>query len=665
MVFILGMWCFGASAKTLEVTQHTQQVNLLPYVEIYQDPAGSLEIDEILAPQVQARFSQPSYALNQLNFGFTNDTYWVKLTLQRAPEASDNWVLEVPYLSLSQLTLYAPGHPPIEVGTNITANNKPIFYPLYAFPINLTSTPQVFYLKVRSSYALTLPMVLWSTSEFSREFSDKLMSQALYFGGLFILALYNFLLFLSLKDRSYLYYTLFALTLGMGMFSGNGYGRLYLWPNAESWDQCAQTTFFSLAGALSVYFTCSFLRTRTLVPRVHKLLHVLAVIYLASAAALAFSNLWELSPTLIIQVIFAISLPATLCGFAAAILSYKSGNRGALYFLIASGAFWIGVNVATLRVFDLLPSNGFTMYALQIGSCIEMLLFSFALAHRIHEESEQRIRAQEVVIQTRNEMLEMAKEAEATLEKTVVERTEKLQQIALNEREVRQQYVRFGAMIAHEFRNPLGIIETQSTLLKRENQLGINNIEDRTETIKGASHRLAALFDQWLKSDQLQLPISQINAAHIQLYDLMSTVFRTARAYHHDHLIDMSPVPKAMIVGDSALLEIAMLNLIDNACKYSAPNQSVGIAFRQREQQIGIVVWDNGPGIDPKKYDEILKPYVRNPDTASKPGFGLGLAFVAHITELHQGEIEITSQINQGSQFCIWLPVFKEQTDKF
>jgi two-component system sensor histidine kinase SenX3 len=127
----------------------------------------------------------------------------------------------------------------------------------------------------------------------------------------------------------------------------------------------------------------------------------------------------------------------------------------------------------------------------------------------------------------------------------------------------------------------------------------------------------------------------------------------------------MSPVPKAMIVGDSALLEIAMLNLIDNACKYSAPNQSVGIAFRQHENQIGIVVWDNGPGIDPKKYDEILKPYVRNPDTASKPGFGLGLAFVAHIAELHQGEIEITSQINQGSQFCIWLPVFKAQTDKF
>lgn len=665
VVFILGMWCFGASAKTLEVNQHTQQVNLLPYVEIYQDPAGSLEIDEILAPQVQARFSQPSYAANQLNFGFTNDTYWVKLTLQRAPEASDNWVLEVPYLSLSQLTLYAPGHPPIEVGTNITANNKPIFYPLYAFPINLTSTPQVFYLKVRSSYALTLPMVLWSTSEFSREFSDKLMSQSLYFGGLFILALYNFLLFLSLKDRSYLYYTLFALALGMGMFSGNGYGRLYLWPNAESWDQCAQTTFFSLAGALSVYFTCSFLRTRTLVPRLHKLLHVLAVIYLASAAALAFSNLWGLSPTLIIQVIFAISLPATLCGFAAAILSYKSGNQGALYFLIASVAFWIGVNVATLRVFDLLPSNGFTMYALQIGSCIEMLLFSFALAHRIHEESEQRIRAQEVVIQTRNEMLDMAKEAEATLEKTVVERTEKLQQIALNEREVRQQYVRFGAMIAHEFRNPLGIIETQSTLLKRENQLGINNIEDRTETIKGASHRLAALFDQWLKSDQLQLPISQIDSAPIALYNLIGTASRTAHAYHHDRLFVMAPIPKITLNGDSALLEIALLNLIDNACKYSPENEPVGVSYRQRDAQIGIVVWDKGPGIPPEQHSEVLKPYVRTGDTLTRSGFGLGLAFVAHITELRQGEIEITSQINQGSQFCIWLPVFKAQTDKF
>jgi signal transduction histidine kinase len=661
---VFGIWSTVVSGKTLTVDSQTRQVNLLPFVEIYKDPSGLLEIEDVLEPAIQALFSPPPAQDSELNFGFTNATYWIRLTLQSAPEAAENWILEVPYLSLSQLTLYTPEQPPIQVGTNLSANNKPIFYPLYAFPLTLKQVPQVFYLKVRSDYALTVPMTLWSTSEFSREFSDKLLSQALYFGGLLTLALYNFLLYLSLRDRSYLYYSLFAMTLGMGMFSGNGYGRLYLWPNAETWDLYAQTTFFSLAGALSAYFTCSFLRTRETTPRLHRWLQIFAAIYLVIAALLVLSNWQGFSVSLLFQAAFVIALPATLCAFAAGTICYKSGNRGALYFLLASGSFWMGVNIAALRVFDFIPSNSFTMYALQIGSCIEMLLFSFALANRIHNESEERILAQALAIEARNELLAMAKETETTLENRVIERTEKLQQIALNERDTRQQYVRFGAMIAHEFRNPLGIIETQSTLLQRENALGINKIEDRTEAIRGAAHRLATLFDQWLRSDQLQQPISKVHAEPIELYGFMIKIIRAARGYHHNRQIDMEPIPKAALNGDSALLEIALLNLIDNACKYSPENEPVGVAFRQRDAQIGIVVWDKGSGILPEHYDEVVKPYVRTGDTLSRPGFGLGLAFVAHIVELHQGEIEIASQLDKGSQFCIWLPLLGPQTDK-
>lgn len=659
-----GVWSTGANGSTLSVDNQTRQINLLPYVEIYKDSTGLMKIQEVIQPAIQAQFFSPSSLEGELNFGFTQATYWIKLTLQRTPEAPENWVLEVPYLSLSLLTLYPPGQPPIQVGTSFSAHNKPIFYPHYAFPLNLEAKPQVFYLQAKSDYALTLPLELWSTSEFSRQFSDKLLIQALYFGGLLTLALYNFLLFLSLKDRSYLYYTLFALTLGMGMFSGNGFGRLYFWPNAETWDLTAQTTFFSAAGALLVYFTCNFLRTRETTPRLHRVFLGFAAIYLLCAAALATSSRLGFSASLIFQIIFAISIPATLCAFAAAIISFRSGHRGALYFLLASTAFWIGVNVSALRVFDIVPSNVFTLYALQIGSCIEMLLFSFALAHRIHEESDERIRAQEIALKSRNEMLSMAKENEIKLENMVIERTEKLQEIVLSERDIRQQYVRFGAMIAHEFRNPLGIIETQSTLMQREDHLGINKVDDRTEAIRGAAHRLATLFDQWLKSDQLQQPISKVHAEPIDLYGFMIKIIRAARGYHHNRQIDLESIPKSALNGDSALLEIALLNLIDNACKYSPENEPVGVAFRQRDAQIGIVVWDKGAGIPCEHHDEVVKPYVRKGDTLSRPGFGLGLAFVAHIVELHQGEIEIASQLDKGSQFCIWLPILGAQTDK-
>lgn len=655
--FGLGCWAIQAEAVVLTVTKETRQINPVQTVEIYKDATGTLGLQDILQPRMQAMFTPARPDLTgDINFGFTEATYWVKLTLQRTPTAPEFWILEIPYLNLNKITFYRPGQPVIHVGTDVSSDNKPIFYPLYALPLQLSTQPQTYYLQVSSQYALTVPLILWDPTAFSHEFSNKLMTQALYFGGLLSLAIYNFLLFLSLKDRSHLYYTLFAITLILGMFAGNGYGRIYLWPNAKVWDTISQTTFFSLAGALSLWFTTSFLNTPKYTPSLHRWLNGFAISYCLTAAALVASMIWGFSSTPALKVALLIALPGTLCALYAGIRVYRHNNRSALYFLLACCALWLGAIIAGLRAFDLVPSNAVTLHALQIGSAIEMLLLSFALAQRIHSEREQRILAQGTALEAQNSLLVLAKETEARLESKVVERTELLQEIALKEKETRHQYVRFGAMIAHEFRNPLGIIETQTALLQREQQLGINKVEDRTDTILSASHRLVALFDQWLTRDQLQEPISHVHIETINLESLMATVIHTARSFHRDRQIHSEATPNTQLQGDQGLLEIALLNLIDNACKYSPATEAVCIRFQHRENQIGITVTDHGPGLPPGLQQEIFKAYVRTGDTNARPGFGLGLAFVAHIAEVHHGDITVTSQPEQGSEFCLWIP---------
>lgn len=657
-LLVWGIWSTVlANAGVLTIQPGTQQVNPIANLEFYKDSTGKLGLEDIKSPSIQARFKP---ALNNseddLNFSFTDATYWIKLTVQRAPGGSDDWVLEIPYLTLNEITLFAPGHRPVQAGTNFSSDSKPIFYPFYALPLRLSDQPQTLYLKARSEYALTIPLKLWSRSAFSREFSDKLLSQALYFGGLLSLALYNFLLFLSLKDRSYLYYTLFAFNLCVAMFAGNGYGRLYLWPNASHWDMVAQTTFFSFAGALYIRFTSTFLRLREFMPILNRCFMGFEVVYLLIAALLIGSVWGDYSPSLVFQLVMIISLPVTILAFYAAYRAYTGGNTSSLYFLLASGSLWIGIVVAVFRAFDLVPSNAITLYAVQIGSCVEMLLLSFALAHRIHAERENRILAQEATIEARNALLVMARENEAQLENKVFERTQKLQQIALDEKETRQQYVRFGAMIAHEFRNPLGIIETQSSLIQREHQLGIDKINDRAETILGATHRLAQLFEQWIKSDQLQQPISQPRTSVIQLDAIMRPVIKAASTYHRDFTIAMQPVPNVTLDVDQSLLEIALLNLIDNACKYSPTHSVINVSFQHSEQMIGIMVSDTGLGIPLNQRSEIFKAYVRIGNTEEISGFGLGLAFVAHIAELHHGRVEVHGEPNKGSQFILWVP---------
>ena len=557
---------------------------------------------------------------------------------------------------MNNIAFYAPGQAPVRVGTDFSSEKKPLFYPLYALPLKVDTTVQDYYFQIQSDYALSIPLTLWSRAAFSRQFSDNLLGQALYFGGLLSLALYNFLLFLSLRERSYLVYTGFAVAMGLGMFAGNGYGRLYFWPNAPHWDNIAQTTFFGLAGALSLVFATSFLRTRQSAPRLNRVLHGIGALYLI-AVAILIASLWGYAPaSLGFQLVLMTTIPATLGTLAAGIHTLRRGNRSALYFLIACGAVWVGATVAALRAFDWIPTNSLTLYALQIGSCLEMLLLSFALAHRIHTERDQRIAAQEAALQARNELLAVSQENEIVLERKVKERTALLQQLALNEKEVRQEYVRFGAMISHEFRNPLGIIETQAALVQREIPLGINKAEERAEIILSATHRLARLFDQWIRSDQLQQPISVLQPSTIFLTSLMNPVLTAARGMHRSHRIQCERIPDLYLSVDTALIEIALLNLIDNACKYAPASKPVDLGFSTLDAMIGITVSDRGPGLSASEQAAIFQPYVRAAKEKNASGYGLGLAFVAHIAELHHGKIEVTNPPNGGCRFTLWLP---------
>ena len=647
------------TAQAVLLDKTTQEVNLTPSVEIFRDSSSQLTLADILTPSIQAQFA-PNVVKNadRINFGFTTDTYWIKFTVTRAEDAPTDWMLEIPYLNLNRIEFYAPGEPPVAVGTELSAKNKPIFYPLYALPFRATEENETYYLRVRSDYALSLPLTLWSRTAFSQEFSNTLLSQALYFGGLLSLALYNFLLFLSLRERSYLIYTAFALAMGLAMFTGNGYGRLYFWPNAESSDSIAQTTLFGITGALSLIFAASFLQTKQRTPRLHKVICWLSAIYLA-AAILLISTLWlDLSPAIGFKLVLLTTLPASISTLAAGVISLRLGNRSALYFLLATGSLWVGAALGALRAFDVIPSNTLTMYAVQIGSCIEMLLLSFALAHRIHTERDQRIDAQHSALEARNALLAVSQENEAMLEQKVKDRTKILQQLALNEKEIREQYVRFGAMISHEFRNPLGIIETQATLVQREIPLGINRSEERTETILSATHRLARLFDQWLKSDQLHQPITGAHQkSTIALSNLITPVMAVSRGMHRDHRFEVDVVPALQLPGDAALLEIALLNLIDNACKYSDNSTPVRITFTTDENMVGISVTDEGPGIPHAEQLTIFQPYTRVTKQCPQSGYGLGLAFVSHIAELHQGSIKLISHSGKGSQFTLWLPL--------
>jgi len=639
----------GASLK-----RHT----LLNEVQIYVDHSRKADVQQIMSHPERFNFQSTTLLKSEINFGFSDAVYWVRIPLSRQPSALPNWVLEIPYLGLDEVYFYAPGREVVTSGANAPVESRLFSYRYYAFPIVLTDQVQDFYLRVESSYAITIPLVLYSTSEFTHEQVGDALIQAMYYGGLLSLLFYNLILFLTVKDRQYLIYCLFTGYTGLGVFAGNGYARLYFWPDAIAWDRISQNTLLSIAGALAMIFTATFLKTRQHQFRFHLVLYFLAAAYLTLAFAFFISLFSDLIlRSLVFELLFGITLISAVACLYGSYIAIKQGQASAYYFALAWGALASGASIAALRVFELVPSNTFTLYAFQIGSGFEMLLFSFALANRIQSERLLREQAQSEALHAKQTALEAMKVSENRLEQAVEERTEKLQELLISEQEIHDQYVRFGAMIAHEFRNPLNIIEGQTSLLELESESGINNTEKRATAIRSAIARLASLFDQWLQSDRLSQPGVQLEISTINMMAMLEDLVNSSRTFHPDFQFIFNPAMENVVIqADNHLLQIAILNLLDNACKYSLPKSKITIDLILHDDEIAISVTDEGCGIEEKDLQKIFDVYYRSSSKYKIKGVGLGLAFVKKITELHGGRTKVDSQSKVGSTFTIILP---------
>lgn len=653
LAFALFSLFFDAS-HALQLSTAESQVNPTPSVSFLADPSGRFTLEDIKSNNFQKKFKLIKSTDDEINFGFSKNSYWLKLSLSISVGTPDSWILEIPYLGLDQIDFYAPSRPVVETGNFRPVESRPLFNRSYAFPLILKDSSQDFYIRVSSQSPISLPLKLWQSDAFSRHAQSDTLFQALYYGGVGALAIFNFLLFLYLQDKTYLLYSLFATFMGLGIFSGNGFGHLYLWPNNSAWNQISQAAFLGMASSIAWLFTREFLNTKKFLPRVDRLLIIVSVLLVFSTSGLIASYLASFSPAIFLQLIPLLSLPGAVLTIYAAMRIWMLGQQSAKYFLLAWGVLSLGTIIASLRMFDMVPSNAYTSYALQISSAIEMLLLSFALANRIQIERQLRERAQLEALNSKQTMVDSLKASEERLERTVAIRTNEIEQMLENEKRLREQYVRFGSMISHEFRNPLGIIETQIALLARG---GAEKLEKRVSIIGSATHRLAMLFDRWLQGDRLENKIDATLPQIIQLNSWLEDLVEKCRIYHATHRLELVEFEKAVsLKADEKMLQVVVTNLIDNACKYSPADSIVRIQIYLLPGKIGISVSDQGAGIEPESHAEIFEEFVQIDPAPHSRGVGLGLAFVKKIIDLHSGSIELISEPGKGSEFIVWLP---------
>ena len=237
------------------------------------------------------------------------------------------------------------------------------------------------------------------------------------------------------------------------------------------------------------------------------------------------------------------------------------------------------------------------------------------------------------------------------------------------EDELRQASLRkdeFLAMLAHELRNPLAPISSAAQLLLLSNA-DPQRVQKSGDIILRQVRHLSNLVDDLLDVSRVTRGLVQIERRELDLKDVLQSAIEQARplmdARQHQLSVEVDDVP-ARVLGDRTRLVQVVVNLLNNAAKYTPSGGHVTLSLAIDGGEACIMVTDNGSGID-----AALLPYVfdlfiqaeRTPDRA-QGGLGLGLALVKRITALHNGSVHAISEgLGEGSSFMMLLPLLEAQ----
>ena len=412
-----------AAGPVLDLAAVGQEpVSLRSYFSVLEDPTATLVLADVQSGAAAGRFQSGENSTRPLNFGITESAYWLRLQVDNRSGTAVESMLEIYYPRLAEVDFYRVSDGRV-LQTVKTGYARPFTDRAYVhrfFLLPITAAPggqQTVYIRVKSPTSLEVPAQVWSSSAFHRYEIIDHMTQAAYFGMFVAMALFNLLLWVSLKERNYLFYVLFVTSLAMALASSTGIGIQYIWRDAPAWTAISFAVSGHLALVWLIAFTRRLLATAAHMPRWDLGLRVA----IGVNAVLAFSNCLVYTSKLSASVIGLTSVALLVCASIGAI----RGQRSAILFTAAFVVLLLGSVASMLRMLGVLPANILTFSGIQIGSAFEMILLSFTLADRFHLLRAEKEKAQQHLVET-------LQNSEHVLEERVAERTAEMQ--VLNEK---------------------------------------------------------------------------------------------------------------------------------------------------------------------------------------------------------------------------------------
>jgi signal transduction histidine kinase len=216
---------------------------------------------------------------------------------------------------------------------------------------------------------------------------------------------------------------------------------------------------------------------------------------------------------------------------------------------------------------------------------------------------------------------------------------------------------RFSADAAHELRTPLAIVRGELELLVVDKHL-MPQMREAIENILIETVRLSQIVESLISMSRLDSVAGKATHRAVNLRELTAVTIDQIRllADEKDITIGLLPGPDGMAAGDPDRLKQVLVNLLDNAIKYTPSGGRIEVAVDDAASLVSLEVRDTGIGIAPEHLPNIFERFYRASTDRGEAGAGLGLAIVRSICAAHGGRVEATSEIGVGSVFRVELP---------
>ena len=219
----------------------------------------------------------------------------------------------------------------------------------------------------------------------------------------------------------------------------------------------------------------------------------------------------------------------------------------------------------------------------------------------------------------------------------------------------------FVSNVSHELRTPLSLIRLYAETLEMGRLKAPEKFQEYYQIIRKESERLTALINNILDFSRIEAGRKEYDLRETDLSELVANTLESYRYQieQHGFMLEekIDPVPPLRV--DREALARSLVNLVNNALKYSQDHKYIAVNLYQQNGRVKLEVIDHGIGIPLREQEKIFEKFYRvgDPLVHNTKGSGLGLSLVRHIAHAHGGEVSVDSRPGQGSKFTIMLPV--------